>query len=174
MSRISIKYTEPLHGEIIPPPDKSISHRAIITASLAEGESIIRNFLHAEDPIRTLEAFRRMGTAIEVRDGEVIIRGKGLKGLVQPQEVIDCGNSGTTMRILSGVLAGQPFSTTLTGDSSLQHRPMQRVILPLEEMGATIISERDGYPPLTISGGELRPISYRSPVASAQVKSAIL
>ncbi|UCF87039.1 MAG: 3-phosphoshikimate 1-carboxyvinyltransferase [Nitrospiraceae bacterium] len=174
MSRISIKYTEPLQGEINPPPDKSISHRAIITASLAEGESIIRNFLHAEDPIRTLEAFRRMGTAIEVRDGEVIIRGKGLKGLVQPQEVIDCGNSGTTMRILSGVLAGQPFSTTLTGDSSLQHRPMQRVILPLEEMGATIISERDGYPPLTISGGELRPISYRSPVASAQVKSAIL
>lgn len=174
MSRISIKYTEPLHGEIIPPPDKSISHRAIITASLAEGESIIRNILHAEDPIKTLEAFKRMGIAVEERDREIIIRGKGLKGLVQPQEVIDCGNSGTTMRILSGVLAGQPFSTILTGDSSLQHRPMQRVIIPLEEMGATIMSEKDGYPPLTISGGELRPISYRSPVASAQVKSAIL
>jgi 3-phosphoshikimate 1-carboxyvinyltransferase len=174
LSRISIKYTESFHGEIIPPPDKSISHRAIITASLADGESIIRNILHAEDPMRTLEAFKQMGIAIEERDREVIIKGKGLKGLVRPQGVIDCGNSGTTMRILSGVLAGQPFSTTLTGDSSLQRRPMQRIILPLEEMGATIMSEKDGYPPLTISGGKLRPISYTSPVASAQVKSAIL
>jgi 3-phosphoshikimate 1-carboxyvinyltransferase len=172
-----------LRGEITPPPDKSISHRAIILSSLADGQSIIRNFLRAEDPLRTLEAFRRLG--VDIRDSfqlsapgsgndEIVIKGKGLLGLSEPGDVIDCGNSGTTMRLLSGVLSGQPFTTSLTGDASLLSRPMQRVITPLTSMGAAITSEQGGYPPLTIKGGNLSPISYRSPVASAQVKSAIL
>ncbi|MBI5664567.1 MAG: 3-phosphoshikimate 1-carboxyvinyltransferase [Nitrospirae bacterium] len=182
MNRISIKYKGPLRGEITTPPDKSISHRAIMFSSLAEGQSIVRNFLQAEDPLRTLEAFKQMGIQIEHRtqntehrlaDNEIIIHGKGLNGLSAPQDIIDCGNSGTTMRLLCGVLAGQPFSTALTGDSSLRSRPMKRVITPLTEMGAVIESE-NGFPPLRIKGGKLTPISYKSPVASAQVKSAIM
>jgi 3-phosphoshikimate 1-carboxyvinyltransferase len=184
LNQISIKYKRPLRGEFTSPPDKSISHRAIILSSLSEGKSIIRNFLHAEDPLRTLEAFRQMGVEIKklktqnskrkTQTQDLVIHGKGLRGLKEPTEVIDCGNSGTTMRLLSGVLAGQPFSVTLTGDLSLRNRPMQRIITPLTQMGAMIKSEREGYPPLVIKGGKLRPISYRSPVASAQVKSAIL
>lgn len=174
MNQINIKYIKPLSGEIIPAPDKSISHRAAIISSLSGGKSIIRNFLHAEDPMGTLDAFRKMGIDIEDKGKEIVINGKGLRGLKEPKNVIDCGNSGATMRLLCGVLAGQPFSTVLTGDSSLIRRPMQRVITPLTEMGAVIKSERDGYPPLNIKGGELRPINYKSPVASAQVKSAIL
>jgi 3-phosphoshikimate 1-carboxyvinyltransferase len=183
LSQISVQHKGPLCGEIIPPPDKSISHRAIILASLAEGKSIIRNFLHAEDPLKTLEAFRNMGIKIESgvqgpefreQSSEIIINGKGLSGLRKPGSVIDCGNSGTTMRLMSGVLAGQPFSSTLTGDRFLLKRPMQRIIGPLSEMGADISSEEGGYPPLNIKGGPLKPINYKSPVASAQVKSSIL
>jgi 3-phosphoshikimate 1-carboxyvinyltransferase len=189
LNRISIKYKGPLRGEITAPPDKSISHRAIMFSSIAEGRSIVRNFLQAEDPMRTIEAFRQMGIEIKVRseksevrsktmdhryaDNEIVINGKGLNGLSAPKNIIDCGNSGTTMRLLSGVLAGQPFATALTGDSSLRSRPMKRVIKPLTEMGAVIGSEQ-GYPPLRIRGGKLTPISYKSPVASAQVKSAIM
>ncbi|UCD34770.1 MAG: 3-phosphoshikimate 1-carboxyvinyltransferase [Nitrospiraceae bacterium] len=183
MKRISITNRGPLRGELICPPDKSISHRAIILSSLAEGTSIVRNFLRAEDPLCTLEAFRLMGIEIEVKsqksevrgqNNEIVVNGKGLKGLRKPGKVIDCGNSGTTMRILSGVLAGQPFASVLTGDSSLRSRPMQRVITPLSQMGARIESEKGGYPPLRITGAALRPIRYESPVASAQVKSAVL
>jgi len=184
MNQINIKNKNPLNGEITPPPDKSISHRAVIISSLSEGKSIIRNFLHAEDPMRTVNAFKQMG--IETKEfksskvqkfkgsKDLVVIGKGLNGLREPKGIIDCGNSGTTMRLLCGVLAGQPFSATLTGDSSLIRRPMQRVITPLTEMGASIQSEKGGYPPLTIRGGELKPIDYKSPVASAQVKSAIL
>jgi 3-phosphoshikimate 1-carboxyvinyltransferase len=174
LSRISIKYTGPLRGELVPPPDKSISHRAVITSSLAEGESIIRNFLRAEDPLRTIDAFRQMGIAIKDNGHEVVVKGSGMYGLSPPKDIIDCGNSGTTMRMLSGVLAGQQFPAVLTGDSSLKKRPMQRVITPLSEMGAIITSDRDGYPPLSIRGGELRPIAFKSSIASAQVKSAVL
>ena len=183
MSQINIKYERPLKGEISPPPDKSISHRAIIISSLSEGKSIIRNFLNAEDPLRTCNAFRQMGINIEERETQnsklktqctdMVIHGKGLMGLELPKDIIDCGNSGTTMRLLCGVLAGQPFPATLIGDSSLMRRPMQRVITPLTEMGAIIQSEK-GYPPLAIKGGDLKPIDYKSPVASAQVKSAVL
>ena len=181
MSQINIKYERPLKGESSPPPDKSISHRAIIISSLSEGKSIIRNFLNAEDPLRTCNAFRQMGINIEEGSRvqgfkgsrDLVINGKGLNGLKKPEGIIDCGNSGTTMRLLCGVLAGQPFSATLTGDSSLMRRPMQRVIIPLAEMGAVIQSEK-GYPPLAIKGGDLKPIDYKSPVASAQVKSAVL
>lgn len=177
----------PLRGEIITPPDKSISHRAIILSSLAEGKSVIRNLLIAEDPLRTLNAFRLMGVAIEGYSADettleslpssarqIVIYGKGLYGLREPMDIIECGNSGTTMRLLSGVLAGQPFRSILTGDRFLRKRPMQRVITPLREMGAVIDSRKDGYPPLGIKGGALKPIIYKSPVASAQVKSAIL
>lgn len=175
MKRISVSYSGPLRGEVVTPPDKSISHRAIIFSSLAEGRSVIRNFLNAEDPLCTLNAFRQMGVDITYGPAdEIIINGRGLKGLRAPEGVIDCGNSGTTMRLLSGVLAGQPFSATLTGDSSLMKRPMQRIITPLTQMGADISSKQGGYPPLTIKGGDLRPISYESKIASAQVKSAIL
>ncbi len=184
MSRIEIGYSAPLHGEFLPPPDKSISHRAVIISSIADGKSHIRNFLCAEDPLRTVEAFRKMGVEIEelktqnsklkTQSTNLIIHGKGLMGLKEPEDIIDCGNSGTTMRLLSGVLAGQPFLATLTGDASLRRRPMQRIIAPLTEMGAIIKSEKGGYPPLQVRGGELRPIRYNSPVASAQVKSAIL
>jgi 3-phosphoshikimate 1-carboxyvinyltransferase len=176
LSQISIKEKAPLKGELSPPSDKSISHRAIIFSALADGTSRIRNFLQAEDPLRTLEAFRQMGIMIEDKtpNGEIIIHGKGLNGLKEPRDIIDCGNSGTTMRLMSGVLAGQPFTSTLTGDKYLLRRPMQRIIKPLTEMGAIITSENNGYPPLKIKGGGLRPINYISPVASAQVKSAIL
>jgi 3-phosphoshikimate 1-carboxyvinyltransferase len=152
-------------------------------SSLAEGQSIVRNFLHAEDPVSTLEAFRQMGveikgssqfSAFSSQDNKIVINGKGLRGLKKPDNTIDCGNSGTTMRLLSGVLAGQPFSSTLTGDRFLLKRPMQRIINPLTQMGARIGSEEEGYPPLHIQGGNLRPIHYTSPVASAQVKSAVL
>lgn len=173
---LNIKVTQKtsLRGEVTPPPDKSISHRAIILASLSEGKSIIRNFLRAEDPLRTIKAFRQMGIEIkEFKEEELVINGKGLIGLREPENIIDCGNSGTTMRLLCGVLAGQPFRATLTGDESLRSRPMQRIITPLTEMGAKITSEA-GYPPLTIEGGNLKPIHYKSPIASAQVKSAIL
>jgi len=176
LSQISINEKAPLRGELSPPSDKSISHRAIIFSALAEGRSMIRNFLQAEDPLQTLRAFRQLGVKIEdeTPNGEIIIHGKGLKGLKESGEIIDCGNSGTTMRLMSGVLAGQPFTSKLTGDKYLLRRPMQRIITPLAEMGAIISSEDNGYPPLTIKGGELKPINYSSPVASAQVKSAIL
>jgi 3-phosphoshikimate 1-carboxyvinyltransferase len=150
-------------------------------SSLAEGKSVIANFLNAEDPMRTLEAFRQMGVDIKIRspepgtrNPELIVEGKGLYGLKEPEGVIDCGNSGTTMRLLSGVLAGQSFTTTLTGDTFLLKRPMQRIIDPLTEMGAEISSEEGGLPPLKIKGGNLKPISFENKIASAQVKSAIL
>jgi 3-phosphoshikimate 1-carboxyvinyltransferase len=117
---------------------------------------------------------RTQSTENRIQKTEIVINGKGLKGLREPENVIDCGNSGTTMRLLSGVLAGQPFSATLSGDSSLRSRPMQRIITPLTEMGAVISSEKDGFPPLRIKGGNLKAISYESRIASAQVKSAIL
>ena len=183
MNRISVRYRGPLLGEVTPPSDKSISHRAIMFSSLADGKSVIRNFLRAEDPMRTLNAFKQMWvdikdsaqlSALSSQHNEIIINGKGLHGLKEPEGVIDCGNSGTTMRLLSGVLAAQPFPSTLTGDEFLLKRPMQRVIGPLTQMGAEISSEEGGLPPLKIKGGRLKPIEYNSPIASAQVKSAIL
>ncbi len=174
MNEISITYRGPLRGKVIPPPDKSISHRAVILGSLSEGKSIIKNFLRAEDPMRTLEAFRQMDIDIEDKEDEIAINGKGLAGLKEPKGAIECGNSGTTLRLLCGVLAAQPFSSVLTGDLSLTRRPMQRIITPLREMGAEITARTGGYAPVSIKGGNLRPISYKSPVASAQVKSAIL
>jgi 3-phosphoshikimate 1-carboxyvinyltransferase len=165
----------PLSGDISVPGDKSIAHRAVILASIAEGRSRIFNLSGGDDNSRTVRAFRQMGVEI-YRDGEALcVEGKGWEGLRAPAGVIDCGNSGTTMRLLSGLLAGRSFRSQLDGDSSLRQRPMQRVIDPLSLMGARIASAGgNGLAPLEIAGGGLHAIYYRMPVASAQVKSAIL
>jgi len=175
LGKIELTYVKSFKGEFSPPPDKSISHRAVIFSSLSEGRSIIRNFLKADDPRSTIQAFRALGIAIEEKHNDILIEGRGLYGLSEPADVIDCGNSGTTIRLLSGVLAGSRFFSVLNGDYSLRIRPMRRVIDPLTQMGAEIRG-RDGnkYPPLAIAGKRLHPIQYTLPVASAQVKSALL
>ena len=175
MNRV-IEKTNFLKGEITPPPDKSISHRAVIFASLAKGESRIKNFLWAKDPISSLNAMKSLGVKIEVNDiKEIIVQGEGLQSLKEPEDVIDCGNSGTTIRLLSGILAGQPFLSILSGDESLRQRPMKRIIEPLRQMGVEICSRAENrFPPVVIRGGNLKGISYEMPIASAQVKSAIL
>jgi 3-phosphoshikimate 1-carboxyvinyltransferase len=175
MNRV-IEKSNSLKGEITPPPDKSISHRAVMFASLAKGKSRIKNFLWAKDPISSLNAMKSLGVKIEVNDiKEIIVQGEGLQSLKEPEDVIDCGNSGTTIRLLSGILAGQPFLSILSGDESLRHRPMKRIIEPLRQMGAEIYSRAENrFPPVVIRGGNLKGISYEMPIASAQVKSAIL
>ena len=175
MNRV-IEKTNFLKGEITPPPDKSISHRAVIFASLAKGESRIKNFLWAKDPISSLNAMKSLGVKIQVNDiKEIIVQGEGLQSLKEPEDVIDCGNSGTTIRLLSGILAGQPFLSILSGDESLRQRPMKRIIEPLRQMGVEICSRAENrFPPVVIRGGNLKGISYEMPIASAQIKSAIL
>ena len=165
-----------LRGEIIVPGDKSISHRAIMFASLAQGESRIRGLLRGEDCLSTLAAFKSLGIeVVEKADDELIIHGRGLEGLQEPTNVVDCGNSGTTMRLMSGILAAQPFFSVLTGDQYLRKRPMGRVINPLISMGAKILGRDDNTKaPFAIDGGGLHPTEYHSPIASAQVKSALL
>jgi 3-phosphoshikimate 1-carboxyvinyltransferase len=157
------------------PGDKSISHRAIMLGSVAVGETRVSGFLAGEDCLATMSAFRAMGVEIDrLSDTELVIHGKGLSGLSPPTGSLDLGNSGTAMRLMAGLMAGQPFGTTLVGDASLSGRPMGRVIGPLEQMGASIGSN-DGKPPLQIAGGAaLHGIDYTLPVASAQVKSAVL
>jgi 3-phosphoshikimate 1-carboxyvinyltransferase len=166
---------KPITGEITVPGDKSIAHRAVIFGSIAAGRSRIFNLSGGDDNSRTVRAFRQMGVEI-IRDGEAVcIDGQGWDGLDAPGERIDCGNSGTTMRLLSGVLAGRPFLSELDGDDSLRQRPMQRIIDPLNLMGARLCSKAgNGLAPLQIHGGNLTGIRYRMPVASAQVKSAII
>lgn len=165
-----------LRGEFVVPGDKSISHRSIMFASLAEGKSRISGLLRGEDCLSTLKAFQSLGIEIEDRAAdELIIHGRGLDGLCEAGDVIDCGNSGTTMRLMSGILAGQPLFSVLTGDRYLRNRPMARVIEPLTSMGATIHGRSNhSKAPFAICGGGLQPIQYHSPIASAQVKSALL
>ena len=161
-------------GKLGMPGDKSISHRAALIAALAKGTSRIRNFSTSEDCGATLRCLEQLGVTIAHEGGDVVVEGVGTRGLNAPQEHLECGNSGTTMRMLAGMLAGQDFEATLTGDESLRSRPMQRVIEPLEMMGAEI-SSNNGRPPLTIRGrNPLQSIDYELLVASAQVKSAIL
>ncbi len=176
MRTIELSKTSSIKGEITVPPDKSISHRAVMLASIAEGRSRVRNFLRAEDPISTMNAFRMMGIEIQEKsDSELVINGKGIYGLKEPFDVINCGNSGTTVRLISGILSGNPFFSALTGDDSLKQRPMARVINPLKEMGAGVYARSsDKYLPMAIKGGSLKAIDYRMPVASAQVKSCLI
>lgn len=166
----------PLRGRIRVPGDKSVSHRAIMLASLAEGVSRIDGFLEGEDTRATAAVFQRLGVRIEAPSPQSrIVHGVGLHGLRGSAEALDCGNAGTGMRLLAGALAGQAFDSVLIGDASLSKRPMRRVIDPLSKMGARIDSEAGGLPPLRIRGGmALRGIDYTLPVASAQVKSALL
>ena len=164
-----------LRGDITIPGDKSISHRAIMLGAIAEGITTVNGFLDGEDCLATLRAFQAMGVAIEGPIGQrVVIHGVGKYGLKKPDSVIDCGNSGTTMRLLTGLLAAQSFDTELTGDASLLKRPMDRVSRPLHQMGAEVMTT-DGKPPLSIRGGKaLQGITYEMPEASAQVKSCLL
>ena len=164
-----------LRGEISVPGDKSISHRAIMLGSLATGTTEISNFLQGADCLSTIRCFRQMGVSIDNQGDKVFITGNGLHGLKCPNDILDTGNSGTTTRLMSGILAGQNFTVTVNGDASIQKRPMKRIITPLSKMGANITSLRENdCAPLKIEGSSLKGIDYISPVASAQVKSAIL
>ena len=157
------------------PGDKSISHRSVMFGALAKGDTEISNFLRGADCLSTISCFRSMGVDIEEKGENVLVHGKGLRGLRRPDGILDCGNSGTTTRLISGILAAQDFDVTLTGDESIQKRPMKRIIDPLSLMRAEIESVRgNGCAPLHITGAPLHGISYSTPVASAQVKSAIL
>ncbi|MCI5622667.1 MULTISPECIES: 3-phosphoshikimate 1-carboxyvinyltransferase [Anaerostipes] len=164
-----------LQGELSIPGDKSISHRAVMFGSLAKGTTHISNFLSGADCLATIDCFRKMGVEIEQNGTDVTVYGNGLHGLKQPEEILDVGNSGTTTRLISGILAGQDFQVTLSGDASLNKRPMKRIMNPLKMMGADIESVNgNGCAPLHICGGKLKGIHYESPVASAQVKSCAL
>lgn len=177
---MEIKRQTGIKKELSIPGDKSISHRAIMLGSLAEGTTEITNFLQGADCLSTIQCFQKMGIAIENKGsantpGTVTIQGRGLHGLSCPDSVLDVGNSGTTTRLMSGILAAQPFTVTVNGDDSIQKRPMGRIMTPLSQMGANIKSiKNNGCAPLEICGSPLKGIHYQSPVASAQVKSAIL
>lgn len=172
----TISNSRGLRGEISVPGDKSISHRSIMFGSLAEGVTRVSGFLQGEDNYATLKAFRSMGVDIvDGGSGQLEINGVGLHGLQEPSNIIDCGNSGTTMRLMTGLLAGQNFFSVLSGDQYLRKRPMRRVVTPLSMMGAEICGRNNGeLAPLAIQGGNLKGINYTSPVASAQVKSALI
>ena len=164
-----------LKGEVAIPGDKSISHRAVMFGSLAEGTTEVTNFLQGADCLSTISCFRKLGIEIENTSQQILIHGKGLHGLTEPSDTLDTGNSGTTTRLISGILAGQRFTTVLNGDASIQTRPMKRIMTPLSMMGADITSLKgNDCAPLRICGGQLHGIAYTSPVASAQVKSCIL
>ena len=162
-------------GTVRVPGDKSISHRLAMLAAIAEGQSCIKNYASSQDCRSTLSCLQSLGVPIEIVGGsQVIVSGRGLRGLTRPREILDAGNSGSTIRMLSGILAGQNFQTEISGDSSLRSRPMGRIIKPLSQMGARIQARDNNYPPLSILGGPLKGIQYVLPVASAQVKTAIL
>ncbi len=162
-------------GEFVVPGDKSISHRAVMFSSIAEGVTEIDGFLSGDDCLSTIRCFRQLGVDIHIDEEKVIVHGKGIRGLHAPKERLDVGNSGTTIRLLSGLLSGQSFSCQMTGDASIQKRPMDRVVVPLSMMGADIQGENNkNFAPLVIKGSTLHAIEYTLPVASAQVKSAIL
>lgn len=180
MSELRITPVGKIHGQYIPPGDKSISHRLAMLGALADGTSVFSHFSEAEDCQRTIDAFRKLGVSCDLKSQEreglaLKVKGVGLRGLSAPHGELDLGNSGTTMRLILGVLAGQPFEASLVGDSSLSQRPMRRVTEPLRRMGAHISGRDDAnFAPLKIRGGKLKSIDWENEVASAQVKSAIL
>lgn len=164
-----------LSGEVTVPGDKSISHRTIMLGSIAKGDTEVEGFLQGADCLSSIACFEKMGVNIENENGKVIVHGRGLHGLKKPESVLDVGNSGTTTRLMSGILAAQPFTSTVNGDASIRKRPMKRIMTPLSKMGADISSVNgNDCAPLLINGKNLHGIHYDSPVASAQVKSAIL
>lgn len=169
-----IKPASSLKGELPIPGDKSISHRSVMFGAIANGRTEVTHFLQGADCLSTISCFRRLGIEIENTKEHICIHGKGLHGLRPSKEALDAGNSGTTIRLISGILAGQPFSTVLDGDASIRRRPMKRIITPLREMGADLTGSGNDCAPLTINGSALHGIHYLSPVASAQVKSCIL
>jgi len=154
--------------------DKSISHRALILGAMCSGDVTIANLSTGADCVSTAECLKLLGVEIKTSDKQTIVKGRGLHGFCEPDDILNAGNSGTTMRLLSGLLAGQPFYSVLTGDNSLRTRPMERIIKPLKLMGAHILARDNNFPPLTITGQSLHGIEYQMPIASAQVKSAIL
>lgn len=169
------KPSSPLKGELTVPGDKSISHRAVMFGAIANGTTRITNFLQGADCLSTIACFQKLGISIENTPSEILVHGKGLHGLSAPSDYLDTGNSGTTTRLIAGILAGQEFTSFLTGDASIQTRPMKRIIQPLSLMGASVESLRgNDCVPLKIQGHPLQSISYLSPVASAQVKFCIL
>jgi 3-phosphoshikimate 1-carboxyvinyltransferase len=174
MASKKIEPVNSLNGSVALPGDKSISHRAFMIGALAEGDTIIKNLLDCDDCNYTMRAFKEMGIVTRADKTGVVICGKGLGGLERPKKSLNVGNSGTTMRLLAGILAGQDFGSILEGDTSLSNRPMTRVIEPLARMGARITASTGGFPPLDIHGSKLSAIDYRMPIPSAQVKSAIL
>ncbi|QED48428.1 3-phosphoshikimate 1-carboxyvinyltransferase [Cytobacillus dafuensis] len=164
-----------LKGTLAIPGDKSISHRSIMFGAIAEGETTVTNFLLGEDCLSTISCFKKLGVSIQQQEDKVIINGKGFNGLEEPSEILDVGNSGTTIRLLIGILAGRPFHSVLVGDESIGKRPMTRVTKPLKLMGAVIQGRKNGeFTPLSIKGGNVKEINYELPVASAQVKSSLL
>jgi 3-phosphoshikimate 1-carboxyvinyltransferase len=169
-----------LRGTVAPPGDKSISHRAAIFGAIADGVSVVEGFLPGDDCFSTIQCLEPMGVRFEKQpseDGAFLLKvhGRGRSGLIESPDILDAGNSGTTMRLLAGLLAGQPFFSVLTGDASLRSRPMGRVLIPLRSMGATVLGRRgDEIAPFAIRGGQLNGIDYRLPVASAQLKSALI
>ena len=170
-----LKKSKGLLGELTVPGDKSISHRTVMLGALAEGVTEAEGFLPGADCLSTISCFRQMGVSIHQEGDRILIHGVGLHGLKAPERILDAGNSGTTVRLLSGILAGQNFSSRITGDASIQKRPMKRIIEPLSQMGASVSSVNgNGCAPLEIHGSSLRGIHYHTPVASAQVKSCIL
>ena len=172
---MEFKSVKHCRGEITVPGDKSISHRAVMFGSLAKGTTQVTGFLKGADCLSTISCFRQLGVSIEEKDQKIYIHGKGLHGLSAPDGILDAGNSGTTTRLISGILSGQNFTSTITGDASIQKRPMRRIITPLSQMGASIESVHgNDCAPLHISPASLHGITYQSPVASAQVKSSIL
>jgi 3-phosphoshikimate 1-carboxyvinyltransferase len=176
METIQLDANQPsIQGRLQVPGDKSISHRAIMFGAIGNGKTVIRNFLKGADCLSTISCFKKLGVEIEENSEEIIVHGKGWDGLKEPSSILDVGNSGTTTRLLLGVLAGRPFHYILIGDSSIARRPMSRVADPLRRMGAHIDGRENGqYAPLAIRGGELKAIEFTMKVASAQVKSALL
>ncbi len=171
---MEISTSKGLSGTIAVAPDKSISHRSVMLGSIAKGKTTVHNFLMGEDCLSTIDCFRKLGITIEINEDTVVVEGKGLKGLSAPKELLYTGNSGTTTRLLCGLLAAQDFTSILNGDASIQKRPMNRVIEPLSKMGADINGINGGYTPITIQGKNLTGIHYEMPVASAQLKSSLI
>ncbi len=176
MKELKVEISQPKRfvGEYVPPPDKSISHRAAILLSVAKGTGVVTNFLESEDTLATIDCLKKLGVNIELENNNLVVKSEGIESFREPDDVLDAKNSATSMRLLSGVLATRSFFSVLTGDKYLRRRPMKRIIEPLSSMGATIYSRQGGFAPLAIYGGGLTGFNYWMKIASAQVKSAVL